>query len=303
MANVVRLEDAPRRWEVHDGSEFAPNELFHGTGTFRLGHRDTEFLDALYKHNFLALRHLPGTWPTSGKRVLQLWEHGLIARCKVPKYGGERWEYAYSLTDLGMECLRFDSPEDPLGEGDWKPPFMHRGGKAPLQHQLDLADLCTGLERYIRTRELEVWWMGSGRETIIIPAKNPRQRGVQLHPDAVIHSSTPNWLLIELQHDNRYQRVAEHLDGYAKMYARKAWENWQKPPMVLMSLRDRAATRGPAPFETAMQMARMMPALFGWLYLIREDAWRTGTWVAVSPDPDESEVNLFDITTRRWLGE
>lgn len=316
---------AKRRWVVPVWEEQAgahtPEELVSGTGPagLRLTVRDLNILESLLDRNYLATRHLVRRGEADGfpdrrkasERMSRLVAEGLVARAKVPAWNGDSptaWEYAYCLTERGLDCLRLDGRE--AAErivGRWSPPFRRNSDKINLDHELAVADLCEAITAAFPAGSL-AFWVGS-RSLVQRTGRGPLHQLVErshVHPDAavlVLVEGGMEVILVEYEESFRPDRFAERIGAYVAYFERKDWKTrypLAREPRVVISVSTRADRQrySSSPFQHALSVAdRLAPKLWAVsrnLYLMAEEEWRRG---------DLGFVEVGPAHVRRPLGE
>lgn len=301
-----------RGWDVCEPPHSVA-QVFGGTGDFRLTEHDLELLGDLLKHRFLVsrqVRQYKGQ-RSANRRLKRLLDEGLVARAIIPRPAlfseGDRatWEYVYGLTEFGFGCLVAN--EDHLAErlqGDWKAPYRRAGLKDTITHQVELADLCNGIEAYTSGADLSVSWRGRDLERIQIPGSGFGERWVTIYPDAALHFSTGDTLYVEHQRWIDADKINDHLEDYSVMFARKPWGQFGREPQVLMAVSDLTnpkQNRVKDVMGQVLDLTRRFYTLFGHLWLIRESNWRAGNWLVEPADPQKKPTDLYEITVKKYL--
>lgn len=308
MRTDKRRVNAKTRWEVRTPTHDAAT-LCNGTGTFIITDRDSDLLLDLFHYNYLAVRHLekldlfPGRKRAS-RRLLRLLEEGVIARTTVSAWRGSEevgWEYTFALTQLGFECL-LERETEGVAEfaTRWNPPFMKGGDRNNPVHDAGVADLALGGVDYFGTRYSPTW-MGSRSVTQEISRSRGRR---SLSPDAGIvlrGPDTTDLLLLEFEESLRSESLQSRLDRYAVYFVNQLWKKkfptLTQAPRVLISASTRSDRQRywKEPFKQVGEIAQRMVALYPYVFLIEEEAWRNGLWNVRSLDPDARILPLHKV--------
>lgn len=305
-------------------------ELMQGTRTFRLNPgRDEDLFETLLEHGYLATRHLLyeefGLFPSRQealRRLAKLWDHGFLARTRVsarpqpavaadPALPLERgWEYAWTLTAFAFEALQTWHNEVAQEFDGWKPPYLAASKRNNVIHQVAVADLVIGLRRYLwETRRLRSRWIPAYRAVQRLDSilgRAGRGDGF-LSPDAIVLVAGPDAmdvLLVEYEESARPDRVRRYSDAYTRYLNGRTWREAfpdGQPPKVLWSFSGIADRQRywAHPFDEARAILAERPTLAGRLFLLKEEEWRRGRWLAHGLEPHErpSEVATACVTT------
>lgn len=264
-------------WETADVTHQA-GELIRGTGEFWVTERDLEGLAMLLEHSFLGRRHLPfeQSIAVANKRLLRLYMHGLLARCREDVAEGRASAWVYGLTRLGFEVLVLNGNVVALAaEPDWDPPYAAFGTRNNVVHQLAIADLATTVIRHAARAGVPVDWRGSKR---LVQRVHPMAVGgqrLEVSPDAALLFGNGTAVLVEHERSLRPGDVHDRMTKYKRYFDGRVWEaSFAREPKVLFSVDVLGNTQGYS--ESVYNLAKeaaasllLFPAMF-----IREDVWR-----------------------------
>ena len=295
----------PARWEVQPATH-AAEELWDGTGDFRLVPRDYAVLSALFERNFATTKQMEmfTSEAYAANRLARLWREGLVARISVPRLvRGEVFgrEYAYSLTAFGLECLIAGGHRNAAEhQSAWRPPYATNSNRNNVLHDLAVGDLCNGIVRYFGDNGVSAGWKGS-REAV--QRANPMVAGGQtfiLAPDAAVTLSSADTLLIEYEESLRPDSFGERLANYQRYFEHRLWESeYLKAPKVLISASEVADRQRywARPFDEALKMGTVAVKLYQHVYLVKEEMWRAGDWMVQPIRPNNEMISLREAAT------
>lgn len=299
-AGKMHRKRIPSWWDVRQPSHTA-EDLWMGTGDFRLGRRDFDVMAALFERNFMTTKNMDAFADrgSASNRLNKLFAQGIVARISVPRMVGKEIhgrEFAYSLTALGLECLIAGGHRDALERrNSWKPPYTTGSLRNNVIHDLTVGDLCTGIVGYCERFEVLAGWK-SARYTV--QKANPMVAGGQsfiIVPDAAITLETSDTVLIEYEESLRPESFGSRLADYRRYFHHKLWEpEYLKAPKVLISASEEADRQRywANPFTKALSMASEVVALYPHVYLIKEQMWRQGEWLVQPLAPRREMISL-----------
>lgn len=295
----------PARWEIQP-PRHSVEEVWAGTGDFRLVPRDYAALSALFERNFSTTKQMEmfSSEGVGANRLTRLWREGLVARIPVPRMvRGEvnGRAFAYSLTAFGLECLIAGGHRDATErQGSWRPPYITNANRSNVLHDLAVGDLCNGIVRYFGENAISAGWKGA-RDAV--QKANPMVAGGQtfiLAPDAAVTLATADTLLIEYEESLRPDSFGERLANYQRYFEHRLWESeYLKAPKVLISASEVADRQRywSHPFDEALKMATVAVKLYTHVYLVKEEAWRVGDWTVQPIRPGSKVIALREAAT------
>lgn len=236
--------------------DWTAEDLYRGTGRFRLTDRDLALLSGLFENNYMLGRHIAGYCSERGlvfpgrqafsQRMIRLFRHGLVAKAKVlPRGIGRTYEYVYSLTALGLSVL-VHGGHNLAGQSQdwWKPPHHYKGRRNNVWHQLAVVDLVQGLAAYGKYNGREVFWVGSRFIEQRISAQRAGGMPLILDPDAALQVGVSHVLLLEHQRSIDTDQITRKLTKYQRYAAIEGWRGvYHRAPQLLFSVNDVSDTQ------------------------------------------------------------
>ena len=301
------------KWSAVEG-QYAALDLIRGTGDFRLTFRDGKVLTLLFDRHFLQARHISywAGFPKLDKfhrRILKLYEHGLIARAKIKPPFRVVSEYAYALTRLGLQVIAHgltgeddetelvEEARQTLTDG-WTPPYIWQGARNAPFHELAVADFSLALTELFRLNEQSVLSSGSRAltEHYTLPGRGPYVYSVS--PDAAVWAgASGREMLLEVQRSVTPKKIAGLLRKYKNYFtARGRRDAFFTEPLVLISIDDihNEQRYWNQPYEETLRIAK--EEFFERAIFIPESRWREDEWVVNKSDG--SSADLLDYFVR-----
>lgn len=309
------------RWDVHYPVHTL-DALIAGIGDFRVNPlREELLLEVLLQHDFLASRHLLAMGlfasPTRlSRRLSRLCREGFVARTivsarpspaavyqddltypQIPIPLEQSWEYAWTLTQFGFDTLlQWDNEDARRVATRWHPNYETRGFRNNVIHDVAVADLCQHLITHLTTGHSDRtgYWVNAKSavqrlETSLACSLVPRQ---YLSPDAVVMISGPDavdMILVEYEESARPDSVRDRCTGYSVYFHQRGWKPKfpeVQSPHLLWSFTDHSDRQRywAQPFVEAQKIVKDWPMLNHHAFLLNEQEWRRGRWLAYPAD-------------------